>query len=56
MREDDSYSINQAISFYDCLACNRKIFLDSRIVDDKGRMIALEPYGLQQHRCPWERA
>lgn len=55
MREDDISSIGQAISFYDCLACNRKIYLDKRFVDRKGRMIALEPYGLQQHRCLWER-
>lgn len=56
MRESNTYSIYEAISFYRCIACNREIYLDKRIVDNKGRMIAVERFSPQQHRCPWEAA
>lgn len=49
MRESNTYSMYQAIIFYRCIACNRETYLDKRIVDNKGRMIALERFSPQQH-------
>ena len=54
MREDNTYSIGEAINIYRCLACNIEIYLEKQIVDYKGRTIALERFCPQQHECSLE--
>jgi hypothetical protein len=41
-----------ALSVFKCIAYNQQIVLDKNIIDDKGRVVALNVEGRQLHVCP----
>ena len=42
------------IGYFQCILCGEIISCNDGYTDRKGRRIALEGDGPQQHRCPWE--